>query len=65
MPSDPPEGPRPLPDRPNLRHLKGQAKDVLEAGVAASITDAQFKIARRYGFAKPRVDNSAVTEQRP
>ena len=51
MSFDPPEGPRPLPDRPNLRHLKGQAKDLLEAGAAASITDAQFKIARRYGFA--------------
>jgi ankyrin repeat protein len=51
MPIDPPEGPRPLPDRPNLRHLKGQAKDLLKAGAAASVTDAQFKIARLYGFA--------------
>src|SRR5918998_3375813 len=42
---------RPLPDRPNLRHLKDQAKDLLKAGAAASITDAQFKIARIYGFA--------------
>jgi len=45
------ETPRPLPDRPNLRHLKDQAKDLLEAGAAASVTDAQFKIARLYGFA--------------
>jgi ankyrin repeat protein len=45
------EGSRPLPDRPNLRHLKDQAKDLLEAGAAASIADAQFKIARLYGFA--------------
>ncbi|MFN2514214.1 MAG: ankyrin repeat domain-containing protein, partial [Pyrinomonadaceae bacterium] len=45
------EASRPLPDRPNLRHLKDQAKDLLEAGGAASITDAQFKIARLYGFA--------------
>ena len=51
MPIDPPEGPRPLPDRPSLRHLKSQAKDLLEAGGATSITDAQFKIARLYGFA--------------
>jgi ankyrin repeat protein len=51
MPIDPPEGPRRLPDRPNLRHLKGQAKDLLKAGAAASVTDAQFQIARRYGFA--------------
>jgi ankyrin repeat protein len=43
--------PRPLPDRANLRHLKDQARDLLETGAAASITDAQFKIARLYGFA--------------
>jgi ankyrin repeat protein len=42
---------RTLPDRPNLRHLKGQAKDLLETGGAASIADAQFKVARLYGFA--------------
>ena len=41
---------RPLPDRPNLRHLKGQAKDLVKAGSAASISEAQFKIARLYGF---------------
>jgi ankyrin repeat protein len=42
---------RPLPDRPNLRHLKDQAKDLVKAGAAASITEAQFQIARLYGFA--------------
>jgi ankyrin repeat protein len=51
MSIDHPEPSRPLPDRPNLRHLKDQAKDLLKAGAAASITDAQFKIARLYGFA--------------
>lgn len=51
MSSDHPEAPRPLPDRPNLRHLKDQAKDLLRAGAAASVTDAQLKIARLYGFA--------------
>ena len=51
MSIDHPEPSRPLPDRPNLRHLKDQAKDLLEAGAAASITDAQFEIARLYGFA--------------
>jgi ankyrin repeat protein len=51
MSIDHPEAPRPLPDRPNLRHLKDQAKDLLKAGTAVSITDAQFKIARLYGFA--------------
>jgi len=35
-----------LPDRPNLRHLKDQAKDLVKAGTAKSITEAQFKIAR-------------------
>ena len=56
MSSDQPRAPRPLPERPNLRHLKGQAKDLFEAGGASSITDAQFKIARLYGFASwPRL----------
>ena len=56
MSIDPSESPRPLPDRPNLRHLKDQAKDLRRAGAAASIADAQFKIARLYGFASwPRL----------
>src|SRR5439155_3728688 len=50
MSADPHAAPRPLPDRPNLRHLKDQAKDLVKAGAAKSITDAQFKIARLYGF---------------
>jgi ankyrin repeat protein len=48
---DPQAAPRPLPDRPNLRHLKAQAKDLFKAGAAKSITDAQFHVARSYGFA--------------
>jgi 1-acyl-sn-glycerol-3-phosphate acyltransferase len=40
-----------LPDRPNLRHLKAQARDLLDRGAATSIADAQFQIARLYGFA--------------
>lgn len=51
MPTHSQDAPRPLPDRPNLRHLKDQAKDLLKNGDAASLTDAQFKIARFYGFA--------------
>jgi ankyrin repeat protein len=51
MSIDHPEASRSLPDRPNLHHLKEQAKDLLKAGAAASLTDAQFKIARLYGFA--------------
>ncbi len=50
MSTDPHQAPRPLPDRPNLRHLKDQAKDLVKAGTAKSITDAQFKIAHLYGF---------------
>jgi hypothetical protein len=45
------ETPRPLPERPNLRHLKDQAKDLRKSGGAKSLADAQFKIARLYGFA--------------
>src|ERR1700719_4007385 len=44
------DAPRPLPESPNLRHLKDQAKDLFKAGGAESITAAQFKIARLYGF---------------
>jgi hypothetical protein len=40
-----------LPDRPNLQHLKNQARDLLRAGSAASLADAQFQVARMYGFA--------------
>ena len=43
--------PRALPDRPNLRHLKDQAKDLLKTGAATSLADAQFQTARVYGFA--------------
>src|SRR5688500_11113102 len=50
MSTDPKQPPRSLPDRPNLRHLRDQAKDLVKAGTATSITDAQFTIARRYGF---------------
>src|SRR5215469_685088 len=51
MSNDPHGSLRNLPDRPNLRHLKDQAKDMIKTGAATSITDAQFKIARIYGFA--------------
>src|SRR5215469_9658519 len=56
MPANSSEVHRSLPERPNLRHLKDQAKDLLKAGGAASLTEAQFKIARQYGFASwPRL----------
>ncbi len=50
MSADFPQQPRALPERPNLRHLKDQAKDLLKAGRADSVADAQFQIARLYGF---------------
>jgi hypothetical protein len=51
MSSTPQGSPRRLPEHPDLRHLKDQAKDLLRAGQAASLADAQFHVARRYGFA--------------
>ena len=49
--TDSAQGLRSLPDRPNLRHLKDQAKNLLKAGGARSLADAQFELARLYGFA--------------
>lgn len=46
-----PDATRILPDRPNLRHLKDQAKHLVNAGGAKSLADAQFQVARTYGFA--------------
>src|SRR5687767_5224998 len=51
MSIDRPDASRPLPARPNLRHLKDQARDLLADGDAHSLADAQFKVARSYGFA--------------
>jgi hypothetical protein len=34
MPIDPAGATRSLPNRPNLRHLKAQARDLLDAGAA-------------------------------
>jgi ankyrin repeat protein len=48
--TDPQPGKHPLPERPNLRHLKDQAKDLIKTGSAKSIADAQFQIACLYGF---------------
>ena len=51
MTNQPPDAVRVLPARPNLRHLKEQARDLLNAGGAKSLAAAQFQIARAYGFA--------------
>jgi ankyrin repeat protein len=50
MPNDSQEDPRPLPERPNLRHLKDEAKALKRAGHAETLSAAQFQIAREYGF---------------
>ena len=50
MPADSSETRHSLPRRPNLRQLKDQAKDLLKSGQATSLGDAQFQIARLYGF---------------
>jgi hypothetical protein len=42
---------RPLPEHPDLRHLKDQAKDLKKAGRAVSLASAQLQVARQYGFA--------------
>lgn len=41
---------RALPPRPNLRHLKDQAKELVKTGAAASLAQAQLAVARSYGF---------------
>lgn len=51
MPNTPQGAPRPLPENPDLRHLKDQAKALLKAGGAESLTDAQFRIAQSYDYA--------------
>jgi ankyrin repeat protein len=51
MSSTPQGSPRRLPEHPDLRHLKDQAKDLLRAGQAASLANAQLQVARQYGFA--------------
>lgn len=45
-----PAGTQTLPEHPDLRHLKDQARDLLNEGYAKSLADAQFQIARRYGY---------------
>jgi ankyrin repeat protein len=56
MPNSPQSEPHPLPERPNLRHLKDEAKALVKSGESSSLTQAQFQIARLYGFASwPRL----------
>jgi hypothetical protein len=39
-----------LPERPNLRHLRDQAKDLVRSGAADTLAAAQFRLAQDYGF---------------
>lgn len=45
------EAARTLPPNPNLRHLKNQARDILKAGQAQTLSEAQLHVARMYDFA--------------
>jgi CubicO group peptidase (beta-lactamase class C family) len=61
--------PRALPDRPDLRFLKIEAKRRLAAAEFTTLHDAQLAIAREHGFTswarlKESIDNPAVTHVR-
>lgn len=51
MSADSPRPSRSLPAKPDLRHLKDQAKDLVRAGDAPTLAQAQLRLAREYGFA--------------
>ena len=72
--SQEPGGARALPVQPNLEHLKNEAKQRLralrETDSTAKLADAQFQIAREYGFAswrqlKAEVERHANSKSRP
>jgi ankyrin repeat protein len=45
-----------LPDHPDLRHLKDEARDLVRAGAAGTRADALHVVAKKYGFASwPRL----------
>jgi ankyrin repeat protein len=53
---------RPLPAKPDLRHLKNQAKEILESGKAASLAAGLFEVARMYGFASwPKLKQHVIS----
>jgi ankyrin repeat protein len=41
----------PLPPRPNIEHYRKRAKALVKAGTCATLTKAQFQLAREHGFA--------------
>jgi hypothetical protein len=57
-----------LPDRPNLRHLRDQAKKLVRSGSAPALAEGQFQIAQHYGFPswprlKQHVESLEITGQ--
>lgn len=60
----PDPAPRLLPERPDLRHLKDEAKRRLAAGGFASLAQAQFAVAREHGFPSwPRLKQFVETRR--
>ncbi len=43
-------GTQSLPERPSIDHLKHQAQDLITSGLEAKLSDAQYRIAMRYGY---------------
>ncbi len=55
-PASPDPAPSPLPEQPDLRHLKDQARDLVRIGAATTLSAARLAVAREYGFASwPRL----------
>ncbi|CAN5481135.1 hypothetical protein BH10PLA2_BH10PLA2_24530 [soil metagenome] len=50
MSTDSPRPSRSLPEKPDLRHLKDQAKDLVRAGSVPSLAKAHLQLAREFGF---------------
>jgi hypothetical protein len=58
--------PRPLPQNPNLEHLRKQAKELLRSQQHGKLADAQHALAKEYGFTswprlKAHVESSRLT----
>src|SRR4051794_33876825 len=52
-----------LPPKPDIRHLKDQAKDVLKSGKVATLPAALFEVARRYGFSSwPKLKSHVIAQ---
>src|SRR5262245_11659456 len=64
MPTESPRPSRSLPEKPDLRHLKDQAKDLVRSGDAPSLAQAQLRLAREYGFASwPKLKSHVASLQ--